>query len=87
MFPVVCIIRWLHLCSGVRTTPNECPRYDTKQSDGEVPVMPSTLSLPLHPGPFRPGGVASERVLSIGQIEINCVLTLNGIDWDRIFVC
>ena len=20
-------------------SPNECPRYDTKQSDGEVPVM------------------------------------------------
>ena len=25
---------------GVRPTPpNECSRYDTKQSDGEVPVM------------------------------------------------
>ena len=36
--------------------PNECPRYDTKQSDGEVPVMlglwgmQSTPSLPLLPG-------------------------------------
>ena len=22
-----------------KTTPNECPGYDTKQSDSEVPVM------------------------------------------------
>ena len=37
------------------TSPNECPVYDTKQSDGEVPVIlefggmqntPSLLSLP-----------------------------------------
>ena len=36
-------------------SPNECPRYDTKQSDGEIPVMlelwgmqsaPSLSSLP-----------------------------------------
>ena len=39
-------------------TPNDCPRYDTKQSDGEVPVrlelwgMRSTPSLPLFPGPL-----------------------------------
>ena len=31
-------IHWLLLCKGVRL-PNECPRYNTKQSDGEVPVM------------------------------------------------
>ena len=36
--------------------PNECSRYDTKQFDGEVPVimelwgMQSTPSLPLLPG-------------------------------------
>ena len=23
-----------------RPPPNECPRYDFKQSDGEIPVMP-----------------------------------------------
>ena len=33
-----CRIHRLHLCRGVRP-PNECPRYDTKQSDGKVPVM------------------------------------------------
>ena len=37
---------------------NECPTYDTKQSEGEVPVMlelwgiRSTPSLPLLPGPL-----------------------------------
>ena len=25
--------------AGGKTHPNECPGYDTKQSDGEVPVM------------------------------------------------
>ena len=31
--------------------PNECPIYDTKQSDGEVPVWNTPL-LPLLPGPL-----------------------------------
>ena len=41
--------------------PNECPDYDTWQSDSEVPVMLelwgmwSTTSLPLFPGPLWPG--------------------------------
>ena len=41
-----------------------CPKYDTKQSDGVVPVMPefgvmrSTSSLPSLP---RPGMVAPEK--------------------------
>ena len=33
-----CRIHQLHLCSGVRL-PQKCPRYDTKQSDGEASVM------------------------------------------------
>ena len=45
---------------------NQCPGYETKQSDGEVPVM-------LH---FGECGVP-DRVLSIGLIELNCVLMLN----------
>ena len=63
--------------------PNECPRYDTKQSNGEVPAMlelwgmRSTPSLPSLPGPFWPGVVAPDRVLSMGQIELNCILMLN----------
>ena len=50
--------------------PNECPGYDTKQSDGEVPAMveprgmQSTPSLPSLQGPL--GVVAPDRALSIG---------------------
>ena len=36
-------------------------------------------SLPLLPGPLYPGVVAPNRVLSMGQMELNCVITLNGI--------
>ena len=77
------------LCRGVRPTPNECSGYDTKQSDGEVPVMLklwgmwSIPSLPLLPGPQLPGVVGSDRVLSIDQIELNCILMLNWLVWNR----
>ena len=46
--------------------------YDTKQSDGEVPVMLglwriwSTPSLPSLPGPLLSGMVALDRALSMG---------------------
>ena len=63
----------LHLCRGVRhPRSNECPGYDTKQSDGKVAVMlelwgmQSTRSLPLLPGPHWPGMVAPDRALSMG---------------------
>ena len=52
--------------------PSECPRYDTKQSDGEVPAVlelwgiRSTPSLPSLPGPVWPGVVAPDRALSMG---------------------
>ena len=64
-------------------TPNRCHGYNTKQSDGEAVVMlelwgmRSTPLLPLLPGPLWPGVVAPGRVLSMGQIELNCVLMLN----------
>ena len=53
----------------VTPPPNECLRYDTKQCDGEVPVilglwgMRSTTSLPFLPGPLWHGIVD----LSIGK--------------------
>ena len=62
---------------------NDCPGYDSKQSDGEVPVMlefwvmQSTPLLPSHLGLLRPGVVAPDRVLSVGQIELNCMFMLN----------
>ena len=69
--------------------PNECPGYEIKQSHGEVPVilelwgMRSTPSLPSLLGLLWPRVVAPDRVLCIGQIELNCVLTLNWIAWNR----
>ena len=56
------------------------PGYDTKQSDGEVPVMlglwgiRSTPSLPLLPGPLWPGVVAPDRALYMGLIELMAYL-------------
>ena len=41
---------------------------------------PFTTSLP---GPHWPGVVAPDRVLSVGQIELKCVLMLNWIVWNR----
>ena len=62
---------------------NICPhqrlsRYNTKQSEGGDPVMlelwglRSTSFIPLWPGVVGP-----DRVLSMGQIELNRVLMLN----------
>ena len=60
-----------------KNSPNECPEYDTKQYDGDAPVMlelwgmRSTPSLPSLPDPLWPEVVAPERVLSMDQIELN----------------
>ena len=54
----------------------ECPWYNTKQSDREAPVMldlwgmQCTSSLPSLPEQLCPGMVAPDRVLSMGQIEL-----------------
>ena len=72
-FPVSwgCRIRRQQPLQRGKTTP-ACPGYDTKQSDGVVPVMlgpwgmQSTPSLPLLPGPIWHGTVAPDRALSIG---------------------
>ena len=68
-----CWIHWLHLCRGVRPHPPiSVLIYDTKQSDGEAPVMLelwgmwSTPSLSLLPGPLWPRMVATDRALSMG---------------------
>ena len=60
----------LYLCRGVRSPTNVCPRYDIKPSDGEAPEMWSNPLLPSLPGPLYPGVVASDWVLSMGQIEM-----------------
>ena len=42
-----------------------------------------TPSLPSFPGPFWDPKIGPNRVLSMGQIEPNCVLMLNWITWNR----
>ena len=79
-FPVGCSCRfhWLLLCRGVRPPHNESPRYDTKQSDGEVPVMlelwgmQSTPLLPSLPGPLWPVVVAPNKgpIYGLNRIKL-----------------
>ena len=74
------IHRILLLCRGLRPPLQRVSWYDTKWSDGEVPGMlelwgmQSTPSLPLLPGPLWPRVGGPGMILSIGQIELNCVL-------------
>ena len=80
-----CRIHRVHLSQWV-------PRYDKTQSDGEVPEMLelwgmlSTSSLPSFPDPLWLGVVIPDRVLSMGQIKLNCVITLNWIVWNKLFL-
>ena len=85
-----CKIHRLHLCRGVKKPSQRMSWvYNTKQSDGAVPVnlelwiMRITPSLPSLQGLLWPGVVAPDRVLSMGQIEPNCVLMLNWVAWNR----
>ena len=63
-------------------SPNECPRYDTNQSDDEAPIMlnlwevQSAPSLPSLPGPLWLAVVVPERVLFMGQIELFDIKTI-----------
>ena len=72
-------------------SPNVSPGYDTKQSNYEASVMLAlwgmqcTLSLPSLPVPLWSGVVAPDRVLSMDQIELNCVIMLSWIVWNNCF--
>ena len=62
------MVRLQSLIFGEREVPlNECPGYDTKQSDGEVPAMlelwgiQSTPSLPSLPSPLWLSVVAPDK--------------------------
>ena len=84
-----CRINRLHLFRGVRPPgPMSVLIYDTKQSDGDAPVMlelwgiQSTPLLLLLPGPPWPEMLAPDWVLSMGQIELNCLL-MHWIVWNR----
>ena len=67
--------RWI--CHKTQTT--------YQLTDSEVRVMleiwgvRSTTSLPSLPVSLGPGVVALDRVLSMGQIDLNCVFMLNCI--------
>ena len=84
-----CRIHRLLLCTGVRPPSSECHGYDTKQSDDVVLVMQelwgmwSTSSLPSLPGPLWARVTAPDRVQYMGQIQLNFVLMLNWIVWNR----
>ena len=65
----------IHLFIGVRHPLNERPDFDSKQSDGEAPVvellgMWSTLSLLLLLVSLLPGVVAPFRVPSMDQMKL-----------------
>ena len=85
----VCKIQQLLLYRLVDPLSNERPIYDRKQSDDEVPVMLELWrmqinpSLPLLPGPLWSGVIASDRDLTMGQIDLNCILMLNWVVWKR----
>ena len=70
-----CRMRRLPLCSWLRLL-NECPGYDTEQSDGGRSSnagalgIRSTPTLPSLSGPLRPLVVAPDRILSMGQLEV-----------------
>ena len=76
-------IHLLNLCRGAR--PPTSVLGMTIQYEGEAPVllelwgMWSTPSLPTLPDPLWHGIVAPDRTLSMGQVELNCVLMLNRI--------
>ena len=64
----------LHLCRGIRHS-TKCPRYDIKQSDGEVLVvelwgMWSISSLSFPPASLGPKVVVPIRVPSVHQIKL-----------------
>ena len=64
------------ISSGGKTPPTSVLIYDTKQSDGEAPVMleplgmQSTSSLPLLLGPLGFVEVAPNKALPMGQIKL-----------------
>ena len=67
---------------GVEYTdpPNEYPGYDTKQSDGEVPVMLGLWrmwSIPSLPGLLWFGMIVPDRVYELNRIKLHTYAKLN----------
>ena len=91
----ICPVGWgwrihrLHLCKEVKKTPTSV--LNMTLNDLIVPEMLELWgmwndpSLPSLPGPLWYGVVAPDRGLSIGRIEVKCVLILNWIAWKKLF--
>ena len=67
-------------------SPNECPKYNAKQSDDDTPVLElwgmwSDTLWPSLPRPLWPGVLTTDRVLSMGQIEQNST----HLCWNELF--
>ena len=59
---------------------NECPAYNAKQSDGKTGVMLELLRMRrtlLLPSLLVPLWTGYDRVISMGEIDVNCALMLN----------
>ena len=69
-------VEYIDCISAEKDSLTKCPSYDTEQSDNVAAVMlklrrkQSIPSLQLLPGPLWSGVVASDRVLSMGRIEL-----------------
>ena len=82
-----CRIHWLHLCTGLKLPQWLSWIWHKTIWWLSFWEMRSTPLLPSLSGPLWPGVVAPDRVQSIGQIELNCVLMLNWIVWNRTVFC
>ena len=86
---------------GKDPSANECPRYDTKQSDDTIPIrlelweMQSTISFSSFPGSLWLGVLTHKRVPSMGQIELLVIYTeykqmtyakLNCLKWNYLII-
>ena len=58
------------ICNKTQTTktkpPNECPGYDTRQSDGEVPAVLEYPIIAIAPSSTLARSGSTDRALSLG---------------------
>ena len=76
-------VEYTHCLSAEDCPPRRSVLYMTLNNLMELWGMQGTPSLPLFQGLLWPGLVAPNRVQSMSQIELNCVLMLNWIAWNR----
>ena len=82
-----CRIHRLHLCREVRPPHlNECPGYDTKQSDGEVPVLLGLWEMwsTLHSHCSKSTLAPNSSILMLNWIVWIRTVWLNWIAWNSL---